>query len=282
VVVFAGDHGVVADGASAWPSDVTAAMAATIASKGAAINAFAATVGAEVTVVDVGVASDVSMLDNVVAAKVRAGTASIVSGPAMTLNEVHQAMSVGAGAAVAQVDSGADLLIAGEMGIGNSTASAAIIAAITGAEGHEVVGSGAGVPADGIGHKTALIDAALLRSGRPSNGDEILAQLGGLEIAALAGWFIAAASCRVPFIVDGVISMAALCVAERCCQGVADLALFGHQSTEPAAEIARQHLGASPLLWLSLRLGEGTGACLAVPLVQAAARALNDMADLPA
>lgn len=282
VVVFAGDHGVVADGASAWPAEVTVAMVASMAAGGAAINAFARTVGASVTVVDVGVAgalpADLDVLDH----RVRSGTGSIVQGPAMTHAEAATAVAVGAGLAEAQIAAGADCLVGGEMGIGNTTPSAALIAVAAGVAPEVVVGPGAGVPDRGIDHKRSLVAAAIERAGPPTGGFELLAELGGLEIAALCGFQIGAARARVPFVVDGVIALAAMCVADLLVPGTARLAIAGHRSSEPAASIALAHLGLEPLLDLGLRLGEGTGACLAVPLVAAAARALNDMADIPA
>ncbi len=285
VALFAGDHGVVAAGASAWPSEITWAMVATIATRGAAINAFAATIGADVTVVDVGVAtpvevepaSGVHLLDR----NVRRGTANLAVEPAMTIEEANAAVEVGRAVVADLVASGADCLVAGEMGIGNTTPSAALIAALCGRSAEEVVGPGAGTPAGGLQHKQDLVAQALRRVGQLDDPIKLLAEIGGLEIAALAGFFESAARLRVPFILDGVIAAAALCVADRLAPGTAARAIGGHRSVEPAATIAMGHLGIEPLLDFSLRLGEGTGAALAVPLVQAAARAMNDMADLP-
>ena len=282
VTVFAGDHGVVADGASAWPSEVTGMMVATMAAGGAAINAFAATVGASVTVVDVGVAGDVAA-PGVVDAKVRRGTASIASGPAMTRAEALVALRVGADAATGSIVDGADLLVGGEMGIGNTTASAALVAHFAGAPPEAVVGPGAGLPADRLGTKIGLVEAAVERAAGLTDADpvDVVAEIGGLELAALAGWYLAAAAAGVPVIADGVIAGASLCVADAIAPGTAARTIAGHRSTEPAASIALEHLAVVPLLELDLRLGEGTGACLAVPLVQAAVRALRDMAALP-
>ncbi|MFV0259788.1 MAG: nicotinate-nucleotide--dimethylbenzimidazole phosphoribosyltransferase, partial [Acidimicrobiales bacterium] len=288
IVVFAGDHGVVADGASAWPSAVTVAMVDTIGRGGAAINAFAATIGAGVSVVDVGVAGPLPTGTEVVDRRIRPGTASIVHGPAMTPDEAAAAVAVGAERARVEIEAGADCLIGGEMGIGNTTPSAALIAATTGVDAADVVGPGAGPPPGGIDHKRLLVAAALRRfgavaaagDGEPS-GEVLLSELGGLEIAALAGFYAEAARRRVPFLVDGVIAGAALCVADRLAPGVASCALAGHRSTEPAASVAVAALGLRPVLDLGLRLGEGTGAALAFPVVQASARALATMADLP-
>lgn len=281
VVVFAGDHGVVADGASAWPSDVTGFMVETMAGGGAAINAFAATVGASVSLVDVGVAADLSHLDAVVDAKVRAGTASLASGPAMTRDEALTAIGVGAAAARVTIEDGGDLLVGGDMGIGNTTPSAALIAWFTGQPAGVLVGPGAGSDESGMARKRAIIEAAMARIAGDADPLDVLAEIGGLEIAALVGFHLGAAAARVPVIVDGVIAGAALCVADALAPGTASRVIAGHRSTEPAATAALDHLGLHPVLDLDLRLGEGTGACLAVPMVQAACRALRDMADLP-
>ena len=280
VVVFAGDHGAVADGASAWPSEVTAMMATTMAAGRAAVNAFATTIDAEVTVVDVGIAGD-DDLPGVVGARVRSGTASIATDAAMTRGEAEQAVLVGAAAAQERIRSGADLLVGGDMGIGNTTASAALIAHFADIPVDLVVGPGAGVPPGGLDRKADIVTAAVDRAAGLDDPLAVLAAAGGLEIAALAGWYLAAAAHRTPAISDGVITLAALCVADALAPGTAARTVAGHRSTEPAAGIALAHLGATPLLDLDLRLGEGTGACLAVPLVQAATRALRDMADLP-
>lgn len=283
VTVFAGDHGVVADGASAWPSEVTALMVATMAGGRAAINALAATVGASVAVVDVGVAGELPPVAAgvVVDARVRPGTASIAHQRAMAREEALAAIAVGAAQAATRVAAGADLLVGGDMGIGNTTASAALIAHFTGAAAGEVVGPGAGTPAGGLEPKRAAIERALDRARALDDPVDVLAEVGGLEIAALAGHHIAAAAAGVPAIADGVVSLAGLCAAEAVAAATASRMIAGHRSTEPAATIALEHLGLDPVLELDLRLGEGTGGCLAVPIVQAATRALRDMAELP-
>ena len=281
VVVFAGDHGVVADGASAWPSEITAAMVTTVSNGGAAISVFAEAVGAEVVVVDVGVQTPFDPLPGVRTERVADGTASIASGAAMTPDQADAGLAVGIRIASEQIDAGADCLIGGDLGIGNTTSAAALIGVFTGRSAQEVTGTGAGVPAGGIDHKRRLVATAIQRAGACTEPLDVLATAGGLEIAALAGLYITAAESRVPFIVDGVIAGAALCAANALAPGTAAHAIAGHRSSEPAASIVLDHLGLSPLLDLDLRLGEGTGACLAFPLVQAAALALADMADLP-
>ena len=281
VVVFAGDHGVVADGASAWPSEITAAMVATVSQGGAAISVFAEAVGAEVVVVDVGVKSPLDPLPNVRAERVADGTASIATGAAMAPDQAEEAVAVGIRIASEQIEAGADCLIGGDLGIGNTTSAAALIGRYTERSAEEVTGSGAGVPAGGLGHKRRLVASAIGRAQDCTDPLDVLAAVGGLEIAALAGLYIAAAQHRVPYIVDGVIAGAALCAANALAPGTASHAVAGHRSSEPAASIVLDYLGLNPLLDLDLRLGEGTGACLAFPLVQAATRALAKMADLP-
>ena len=281
VAVFAGDHGVVADGASAWPSAVTAAMVEAMSTGGAAICILAANLGAEVTIVDVGVASPLGDLPNVRHERVRPGTASIARGPAMTTAEATASVDVGIRVASELIDAGADCLIGGDMGIGNTTPAAALIGAVSGRAAEDVTGPGAGIPASGHDHKQRLVAAAMGRVEACSGPLELLAGLGGLEIAALAGFYVAAAGRRTPFIVDGAIACAALCVADLLSPGTARHAVAGHRSAEPASGIALDYLGLQPLLGLGMRLGEGTGACLAFPLVRAAAATLARMAALP-
>ncbi len=282
VVVFAGDHGVVADGASAWPSEVTALMVANMAGGGAAVCSFARTVGATLHVVDVGIAGDVTAIPDVVHRKVRPGTRSLAQGPAMTVDEARAALAVGAELADSCIDYGADLLVAGDMGIGNTTSAACLIAAICGVAPDKVVGPGAGLPEDRLGHKAALIRTAVQRARHVSEPIKLLAEIGGLELAAMAGFYSRAVTRRQPVVIDGVIALAALLIAEQLEPGTAVRCIAGHRSTEPAADFALSFLGAAPLLDLDLRLGEGTGAVLAIPLIQAAALALREMADLPA
>ena len=282
VAVFAGDHGAVDDGASAWPQVVTAAMVETMSAGGAAICVLARGIGASVTVVDVGVASPLGHLANVRHERVRPGTASIARGPAMAVSEAAAAIDAGARIAAELLDDGADCLIGGDMGIGNTTAAAALIGTVCGRPATDVTGPGAGVPAGGPDHKQRLVAAAMRRVEGCADPLELLAGAGGLEIAALAGFYLTAARRRTPFITDGVIACAALCIADLLSPGTARRAIAGHRSAEPASGIALDHLGLQPLLDLDLRLGEGTGACLAFPLLRAAAATLAGMAALPA
>jgi len=281
IVVFSADHGVVKDGTSAWPSQVTALMVQTMTQGGAAINAFAAVTGAEVHIVDVGVDADLSHLENIHHHKVRPGTDSIAHGPAMSRGDAARAIDVGRIIGENLIAAGVDCLVGGEMGIGNTTPSAALIGALTDTPAHLVTGAGAGLPAERLPHKQTLIASAIERAKQHHDPLDLLAEIGGLEIAALAGLYITAAATRTPVILDGVIAGAAACVAEALAPGTAARSIAGHRSSEPAAAIALHHLGLEPLLDLDLYLGEGTGACLAIPLLNAAIAALTHMADLP-
>jgi len=278
VAVFAADHGVVAAGVTPWPQEITAAMVANFAAGGAAINVIARAVGASVHVVDVGVAGAVPSGTAVIDRKVRAGTANMADGPAMTLPEARAAVEVGVETARTLIAAGHDLLVTGDMGIGNTTPSAACIAALTGNAAGAVTGRGTGIDDEMLAIKLGVVERALDRIAPIVDPLTILAEVGGLEIAALAGFCIAGAAARVPVLVDGVIACAALCVADALAPGTAARCIAGHRSVEPGASAALAHLGLQPLLDLDLRLGEGTGACLAVPLVRAAAAILGEMA----
>jgi nicotinate-nucleotide--dimethylbenzimidazole phosphoribosyltransferase len=278
VAVFAADHGVVAAGVTPWPQEVTAQMVANFVAGGAAINAIARQVGATVRVVDVGVAADLTGLDGVDHRKVRAGSADLSKGPALTPAEVECALDTGTEVARELVAAGHDLLVTGDMGIGNTTASAAVIGALTGRDAAAVTGRGTGIDDGMLAHKTDVIDRALARIRHDADARAVLTEVGGLEIAALAGFVIGGATARVPVVIDGVIALAGLLAAERLNPGVAARSIAGHRSTEPAATIVLEHLALVPVLDLEMRLGEGTGACLAVPVMQAAARVLDEMA----
>jgi nicotinate-nucleotide--dimethylbenzimidazole phosphoribosyltransferase len=285
VAVFAADHGVVASGVTPWPQAITAQMVATFARGEAAINVLARQVRAAVHVVDVGVASGVTSLAGVQAHKVRAGTDDLAHGPAMTAAQAHAALSAGEDVARALIAAGHDLLVTGDMGIGNTTASAALIAAFTGADARAVTGRGTGIDDAMLETKRDVVGRAVARVRHaPLDAPATLAEIGGLEIAALVGYCIAGAEQRVPIVIDGVVACAATLVAEALVPGVASRCIAGHLSAEPGARVALAHLGLAPLLDLELRLGEGTGACLAVPIVQAAAAVLSEMAsfDSPA
>jgi nicotinate-nucleotide--dimethylbenzimidazole phosphoribosyltransferase len=278
VTVFAGDHGVVASGVTPWPQDITAQMVANFTRGGAAINVLAAEVGADVHVVDVGVAADVSALAGIHHRNVRRGTADLARGPAMTTDDACAALEIGAQLATDLVDGGHDLLVTGEMGIGNTTPAAALVAAFTGATAVAATGPGTGIDDDMLRHKIDIVAGAVDRASRWLDPVSVLTDIGGLEIAALAGYIIGGASAGIVVVIDGVIACAAALVADAIAPGVSDRLVAGHRSSEPGARLALEHLGLDPLLDLDMRLGEGTGACLAIPLVRAAAAVLNDMA----
>lgn len=278
VGVFAGDHGVVAAGVTPWPQDITAQMVANFVRGGAAINVIARQVGADVHVVDVGVATPIDDLTGVHHRNVRPGTADLSVGPAMTSAEARAALDAGTEIAAQLIAAGHDLLVTGEMGIGNTTPSAALVAALTGRPAVDVTGRGTGIDDGTLAHKTSVVARAATRAGGHLDPVSVLSEVGGLEIAALAGFVVGGAAARVPVIIDGVIACAALLVAESLAPGTRDLVLAGHRSAEPAARVVLERLALRPLLELDLRLGEGTGACLAVPIVQAAARIMAEMA----
>jgi nicotinate-nucleotide--dimethylbenzimidazole phosphoribosyltransferase len=279
VAVFAGDHGVVDQGVTPWPQEVTAQMVRAFCAGGAAVNVLARHAGAEVVVVDVGVAADLPPAPGLLHHKVRAGTADLALGPAMTEEEAARALDVGAKVAADAVAGGARCLVTGDMGIGNTTPSAALIAAFTGRPPAEVTGRGTGADDATFSRKVDIVETAV---GRAPGRDALatLAALGGLEIAAIAGFVVGGAAARVPVVVDGVVALAGLLTAAALAPGCVDYCVAGHRSTEPGATAALAHLGLVPLLDLGMRLGEGTGACLAVPLVQAAAKVLGEMATL--
>jgi nicotinate-nucleotide--dimethylbenzimidazole phosphoribosyltransferase len=283
VAVFAGDHGVIAEGVSPWPAEVTAQMVANFCAGGAAINVLARQARADVVVVDVGVATDLEAAGGLVLAKVRAGTANLVEEPAMTADQTTAALDVGATVAADLVTRGARCLITGDMGIGNTTPSAALIAAFTGRPAAAVTGRGTGIGDEEWAGKVAVVERGLARTRAAGSGagDDplaVLASLGGLEIAALVGFIVGGAAARVPVMIDGVIAVAAAVAAEALAPGRAPFCFAGHRSSEPGASAGLEHLGLLPLLDLDLHLGEGTGACLALPVVQAAARIVREMA----
>jgi nicotinate-nucleotide--dimethylbenzimidazole phosphoribosyltransferase len=280
VAVFAGDHGVLKQGVSPWPAEVTAQMVSNFLAGGAAVNVLARHVGAHVVVVDVGVASDLPEAPGLISAKVRPGTADLMTEPAMSVDEARRALDVGAGVAADLVDRGARCLLTGDMGIGNTTPAAAIVAAFTGRHAEEVTGRGTGIDDERLVRKTAVIASALARAESEGASDplSVLASLGGLEIAALAGFVVGGASRRVPVLLDGVIAMAGALAASRLAPLSVGYMVAGHRSSEPGATVALSDLGLVPLVDLELRLGEGTGAVLALPILQAAAKVLGEMA----
>jgi nicotinate-nucleotide--dimethylbenzimidazole phosphoribosyltransferase len=279
VAVFAGDHGVHAQGVTPWPQEVTAQMVANFLASTAVVNAIAAQAGAEVCVVDVGVAADLPAAPGLLPRKVRHGTADMTETAAMTRQEAQQAVEAGIETARDLVTAGSRCLVTGDMGIANTTASAALVATFTGADPAEVTGRGTGVDDQTLAHKVDVVRRALERH-QPDAADPLgaLAAVGGLEHAALTGYLLGAAALRVPVVLDGVIACAAALAAAAFCPDAVGYMIAGHRSTEPGASRALTALGLRPVLDLGLRLGEGSGAVLALPIVQAAARVLRDVA----
>jgi nicotinate-nucleotide--dimethylbenzimidazole phosphoribosyltransferase len=283
VAVFAGDHGVVDQGVTPWPREVTAQMVANFCAGGAAVNVLARHVGAEVLVVDVGVATPIPAdAPGLLRRSVRPGTRDLAEEAAMTRDEALAALGVGIDVASAVADGGSGLLVTGDMGIGNTTPSAALIAALTGRSPAEVTGRGTGIDDDMLAHKVAVIERALGRVPDGADPLTVLAEVGGLEIAALAGFVLGGAARRLPVVVDGVIAAAAALVAVAIAPAAVGYTIAGHRSSEPGAAAALEALGLDPVLDLELRLGEGSGALLAVPAVQAAAKILREMATFDA
>ncbi|WP_406448404.1 nicotinate-nucleotide--dimethylbenzimidazole phosphoribosyltransferase [Streptomyces sp. NBC_00876] len=279
VAIFAGDHGVHAQGVTAWPQEVTGQMVANFLGGGAVCNAFAAQVGAEVCVVDVGVASELPATPGLLPRKVRAGTADFTTGPALTREEVLAAIEVGIETARDLVAAGNKGLLTGEMGIANTTASAALICVYTGMDPAEVTGRGTGINDEMHARKVDVVRRALdLHQPDPADPIGVLAAVGGLEHAAMAGFLLGGASLRTPVILDGVSAGAAALVARAIAPEALAACIAGHRSAEPGHVAALNKLGLRPLVDLDLRLGEGTGALLALPIVQSAARAMHEVA----
>ncbi|WP_328783989.1 nicotinate-nucleotide--dimethylbenzimidazole phosphoribosyltransferase [Streptomyces canus] len=279
VAIFAGDHGVHAQGVTPWPQEVTAQMVANFLGGGAVCNAFAAQVGAEVCVVDVGVASELPATPGLLPRKVRAGTSDMTTGPAMTREEAKQAIEVGIETARDLVAAGNKALLTGEMGIANTTASAALISVFTGTDPADVTGRGTGINDETLARKTEVVRRAIdLHQPDPADPIGVLAAIGGFEHAAMVGLLLGGASLRTPVILDGVSAGAAALVARAIAPEVLAACIAGHRSAEPGHVAALNKLGLRPLVDLDLRLGEGTGALLALPLVQSTARAMHEVA----
>jgi len=278
VIVMAGDHGVTSEGVSAYPSVVTAQMVHNFLRGGAAINALARHAGADVIVVDVGVAAAIQHPD-LLSRKVAPGTANMAAGPAMTREQMLQAIQVGIDILDTLVGQGIDLVATGDMGIGNTTASSAITAALTQAPVALVTGHGTGIDDEQLAHKVQVIERALARNTPdPRDPLDVLMKVGGLEIAGLVGVIVAAASHRVPVVIDGFISGAAALVAVELQPAIGAYLFAGHSSVEPGHCVVLDKLGLVPLLDLKLRLGEGTGAVLAMNIIEAALHAHREMA----
>jgi nicotinate-nucleotide--dimethylbenzimidazole phosphoribosyltransferase len=282
VVLCAGDHGVLQRGVSPWPQAVTAAMVENFCGGGAAVNAIAKTVGARVSVLDVGVAGELEGHSLLRTAKARRGTDDLSRGPAMGRGEAARAVMSGAGVAEELIESGGvDLLVTGDMGIGNTTPAACLISAFTGSPPEETTGRGTGIDNETLKLKVRIVEEALeLHAPDPEDPLGVLAALGGLEHAAIVGVLLTGAVFGVPVVLDGVVSNSAALVARAFAPRSVGYVVAGHCSAESGARIALRHLELDPLLDLGMRLGEGTGGLLAVPLLQAAASTLAEMATL--
>ncbi|MGW1539695.1 nicotinate-nucleotide--dimethylbenzimidazole phosphoribosyltransferase [Streptomyces sp. NPDC002309] len=279
VAIFAGDHGVHAQGVTPWPQEVTAQMVANFLGGGAVCNAFANQVGAEVCIVDVGVAAELPSTPGLLPRKIRPGTGDMTTGPAMTREEATQAIEVGIETARDLVAAGNKALLTGEMGIANTTASAALISVFTEADPAEVTGRGTGINDETLARKTEVVRRAIeLHQPDPADPIGVLAAIGGLEHAAIVGLLLGGASLRTPVILDGVSAGAAALVARAIAPEVLAACIAGHRSAEPGHVAALNKLGLRPLVDLDLRLGEGTGALLALPMVQSTARAMHEVA----
>lgn len=279
VILAAADHGVVSEGVSAYPQEVTSQMVANFLGGGAAINVLARQVGAEVVVVDAGVAKDLPAHPKLELARVGRGTANIAKGAAMSRSDAVKIVEAGIAVAAEKVSGGVDILGTGDMGIGNTTASSAITAVVTGADPDQTTGRGTGVSESGLRHKTDVVRRALeVNQPDPADGIDVLAKVGGFEIGFLAGVVLGGAEARRPVVLDGFVSGAAALIACTLCPGARDYLIAAHRSAEPGHGTVLSHLGLRPLLELDMRLGEGAGAALAMHLVEAAAKCMAEMA----
>jgi len=281
IVVMAGDHGVAAEGVSKYPQEVTVQMVANFVNGGAGINALARVADADLAIVDMGVAGDLDELSEqglIISKKIGRGTANIAAGPAMSRQDAVRAIEAGIDVALSLAET-TDVFGTGDMGIANTTPSSAIIAAMTGAAPADVTGRGTGIDDDQWQQKVAVVER-ILRTNQPNPSDalDVLSKVGGFEIGGIAGLILAAASLRKPILVDGLISTAGALIAHGLCPAAAPYMIAAHRSVEKGHIIALDHLGKKPLLDLDMRLGEGTGAALAMTLVNAAVRVLTEVA----
>src|SRR5215813_13331737 len=279
IFTLAADHGVVEEGVSAYPQAVTAQMVENFLRGGAAVNVLARHAGAKVVVADMGVAEPPPTHPALLSCRIGPGTANMAKGPAMTRREAVAAIEAGVGLVETERADGLDLIGTGEMGIGNTTAASAVVAALTGLPPNEVTGWGTGVSEEGRRRKIAVIEQALALN-RPDAGDgiDVLSKVGGFEIAGLAGVILAGAAHRIPVVIDGFIAGAAALAAVHIAPAASHYLIAAHRSTEPGAEHVLETLGLTPYLELDMRLGEGTGAALGIGLARAAAAILRDMA----
>ena len=278
VITMAGDHGVVAEGVGNWPQEVTAQMIYNFLRGGAGINVLARQVGARVVVVDMGVAADLEPHPQLISRKIARGTQNMFLRPAMTIEQAVTAIETGIEVVGGEVAKGFDIVGTGDMGIGNTTASSAICAAMTGEPAAEVTGRGTGISDEQLAHKIEVVKRALaVNRPDPKQPLDVLAKVGGFEIGGLVGVMLAAAAYRIPVVIDGFISGAAALIATALAPRLRDFLIAAHVSAEPGHKVLLRHLRLTPLLDLGMRLGEGTGAVLGIFLAEAAARILAEM-----
>lgn len=279
IVLAAADHGVATEGVSAYPQEVTPQMVLNFLGGGAAINVLARHAGVKVVIVDAGVAGELPAHPELLSLGIGKGTASMLRGPAMSERQARQCLEQGIAIATAEIKKGADLVGTGDMGIGNTTASSAITSVVTGKSPEEVTGLGTGITEEQRKHKSKII-AQSIDLNRPdrASGLDVMAKVGGFEIGVMAGVMLGTAAARRPVILDGFISGAAALIAYTLCPGIRDYFIAAHFSVEPGHATVMQYLGLKPVLDLGMRLGEGTGAAMAMMLVEAAARCLSEMA----
>ncbi len=279
IALMAGDHGVIAEKVVNWPQEVTAGMVRNILQGGAAINVMARQVGTKVIVIDMGVASEMGPLPDLIVKKVASGTGNIAKGPAMTVSQAVESIEVGIDIVEDEIKRGLDIIGTGEMGICNTTPSSAIYAALSGRPVAEVTGRGTGIDDAQLRHKISVIQRALdINRPDPRDPIDIVAKVGGFEIAGLAGVMLGAASHRIPVVMDGFITGAAALIATGLAPTLKDYIIPSHVSAEAGHKGMLDYMGFKPLMNLDMRLGEGTGAALGIFMAELAVRILSEMA----
>jgi nicotinate-nucleotide--dimethylbenzimidazole phosphoribosyltransferase len=279
IFTLAADHGVAEEGVSAYPKEVTAQMVYNFLSGGAGINVLARHVGAKVVVVDMGVACDLDKHQGLIVKKVNYGTKNMAKGPAMSQGEAIKSIEAGIEVLEEEMPNGVDIIGTGDMGIGNTTASTAIASVITGKPAEDVTGKGTGIDDEALANKIEIIKKAIkINKPDAKDGIDVLSKVGGFEIGGLTGIILAAAARRVPVVIDGFISGAAALIAYQLEPKVKDYLIAGHCSVERGHKIVLGHLGLKPILDLDLRLGEGTGAALAIGIIEASIKIFTEMA----
>ncbi|MEC5407226.1 nicotinate-nucleotide--dimethylbenzimidazole phosphoribosyltransferase [Paraburkholderia sp. MPAMCS5] len=279
LIVFAGDHGIAAEGVSPYPQTVTAQMVANFLAGGAAVNALSRVAGIELEVVNAGIATPLPRTDGLIDIPIAAGTRNFAHEPAMTHAQALAAMQAGAERVRHHAARGSNVIGFGEMGIANTSAAACLMSRVCGAPIDECVGRGTGLDDAGLAKKRNVLAAALAHHEKSSAPLDVLATFGGFEIAMMAGAYLAAAHARMTILVDGFIASSALLIADAIAPNVRAYCVFAHASNEAGHRRMLDHFGAAPLLSLDMRLGEGTGAALAVPLLRAASAFINEMAS---